>query len=198
MTTELDDEHRKGIKEAVEKCAETVNRAMVSLLAVALFCLLTTLGASDRSLVAPEASIKIPFAEVPISFVGFVIVAPLLLLVLTLYLHVFYGYWRELDTTRQAQGLPETYPALFSIDRKISRLLTAFIFYWLTPTGARRDRMEGFGAIRVGSASRSLDSSCHHRAGDSGCRSPWIAKIEVDTTRFDRGAGNSDARGGDK
>jgi hypothetical protein len=32
---------------------------MVSLLAVSLFCLLTTLGAADRSLVAPEATIKI-------------------------------------------------------------------------------------------------------------------------------------------
>ena len=34
MTSESADEHRKGIKEAVEKCSETVNRAMVSLLAV--------------------------------------------------------------------------------------------------------------------------------------------------------------------
>src|SRR5215472_16263683 len=78
VTGALDDEHRKAISPAVEKCAETVNRAMVSLLAVALFCLLTTFGTPDRSLVAPEASIKIPSADVPISFVGFLIVAPLL------------------------------------------------------------------------------------------------------------------------
>src|SRR5262245_6725321 len=132
-TTESEDERRTAIREAVEKCAETVNRGMLSLLAVALFCLLTTLGGADRSLVASEASIRLPFAEVPISFVGFLVVAPLLLIVLTVYLHVFYGYWRELDTTRLAQGLTETYPTLFGIDRKIAHLLTAFIFYWLTP-----------------------------------------------------------------
>jgi len=133
VTTESDDERRKAIRDAVEKCAETVNRGMLSLLAVALFCLLTTFGGADRSLVASDASIRLPFAEVPISFVGFLVVAPLLLIVLTVYLHVFYGYWRELDTIRLAQGLSETYPTLFGIDRKIAHLLTAFIFYWLTP-----------------------------------------------------------------
>src|SRR5215472_11244298 len=133
VTTESDDERRKAIRDAVEKCAETVNRGMLSLLAVALFCLLTTFGGADRSLVASDASIRLPFAEVPISFVGFLVVAPLLLIVLTVYLHVFYGYWRELDTVRLAQGLTETYPTLFGIDRKIAHLLTAFIFYWLTP-----------------------------------------------------------------
>src|SRR5215468_3162533 len=132
-TTESNDERRKAIRDAVEKCAETVNRGMLSLLAVALFCLLTTFGGADRSLVASDASIRLPFAEVPISFVGFLVVAPLLLIVLTVYLHVFYGYWRELDTIRLAQGLTETYPTLFGIDRKIAHLLTAFIFYWLTP-----------------------------------------------------------------
>lgn len=133
MTNESTDERRKAVTEALEKCSETVNRAMVSLLAVSLFCLLTTFGAADRSLIAPEASIKVPFAEVPISFVGFLIVAPLLLVILTIYLHVFYGYWRELDAERRAQGLTDTYPTLFSIDRRVGRLLTAFIFYWLTP-----------------------------------------------------------------
>jgi hypothetical protein len=133
MTDESTDERRKAIKEALEKCSETVNRVMVSLLAVSLFCLLTTFGAADRSLVAPEATIKVPFADAPISFVGFLIVAPLLLVVLTIYLHVFYGYWRERDTGRRAQDLPETYPTLFSIDQWIARLLTAFSFYWLAP-----------------------------------------------------------------
>src|SRR5262247_1855922 len=133
VTTESDDERRKAIRDAVEKCAETVNRGMLSLLAVALFCLLTTFGGADRSLVASDASIRLPFAEVPISFVGFLVVAPLLLIVLTVYLHVFYGYWRGLDTIRLAQGLTETYPTLFGIDRRIAHLLTAFIFYWLTP-----------------------------------------------------------------
>jgi len=34
-------ERLEATKEALEKCSETVNRAMVSLLAVSLFCLVT-------------------------------------------------------------------------------------------------------------------------------------------------------------
>jgi hypothetical protein len=94
------DERRKATKDAVEKCSETVNPAMVSLLAVSLFCLLTTLGAADRSLVAPEATIEIPFADAPIPFVGFLVVAPLLLVEPTIYLHVFFGSWQELETEK--------------------------------------------------------------------------------------------------
>ena len=36
-----DPERDKALTGAVEKCSETVNRAMLALLAVALFCLLT-------------------------------------------------------------------------------------------------------------------------------------------------------------
>ena len=122
MADDSADERRKATKDAVEKCSETVNRTMVSLLVVSLFCLLTTLGAADRSLVAPEATIKIPFADAPISFVGFLVVAPLLLVVFTIYPHVFFGSWQELETERRAQDLPETYPTLFSVDRRIARL----------------------------------------------------------------------------
>jgi len=47
VQNESDNEHRKALKEAAEKCSETLNRAMLSLLVVALFCLLTTFGAAD-------------------------------------------------------------------------------------------------------------------------------------------------------
>jgi len=42
-------ERLEATKEALEKCSETVNRAMVSLLAVSLFCLLTTLVTGHRT-----------------------------------------------------------------------------------------------------------------------------------------------------
>ena len=65
MADDSADERRKATKDSVEKCSETDSRAMVSLLAVSLFCLLTTLGAADRSLVAPEAPIKFRSATRP-------------------------------------------------------------------------------------------------------------------------------------
>ena len=131
--TESEDERRKALKDAFDKCSETVNRAMLSLLAVSLFCVLTTLGASDRSLIAPQASIKVPFADVQISFVSFLFVAPILLAAICSYLHLFYGRWLELNHQRQAFGLLDTYPTLFSLDRFWGRKLTYFIFYALTP-----------------------------------------------------------------
>ena len=69
MENETSDEPRKALEDAVEKCCETVNRAMLSLLGVALFCVLTTFGATDKSLVEPEATIKVPFVETQVSFV---------------------------------------------------------------------------------------------------------------------------------
>jgi hypothetical protein len=57
--------------------------------------------------VAPEASIKVPFTKTQISFVGFLVDAPLLLVALTIYFHIFHGYWLGLDAERRAQGLIE-------------------------------------------------------------------------------------------
>ena len=133
MTIEADTERRNALKDALEKCAETVNRTLLSVLAVALFCFFTIFGATDRSLLAAEPSIKVPFAEAPISLVGFLIAAPLLVCALTIYLHIFYGHWIGLDAERRAQGLIDTYPTLFNIDHWVARLLTMFCFYWLAP-----------------------------------------------------------------
>ena len=51
-----------------------------------------------------------PFADAPLSFLGFIVVAPLLLGVVTVYLHIFYGYWLELERERCLinQSLKET------------------------------------------------------------------------------------------
>jgi pentapeptide repeat protein len=131
--TEWTDERRKALQNAVEKCSETVNRTMFSLLAVALFCLLTVFGSPDSRLIALEPSIKVPFTETLVSFVGFLVVAPLLLVVLTTYLHLFYGHFIRLHRERRVQELTETYLTLFSMDGWIPRLLSAAILYWLVP-----------------------------------------------------------------
>lgn len=75
------------LREAHEKNSETIRRAMLALLGFSLFCLMTTFGSADVSLLAAQAAIQLPFADVPISFVGFLVAAPLLLIVLTIYLH---------------------------------------------------------------------------------------------------------------
>jgi hypothetical protein len=115
---------------------------MLTLLGIALFCLLTALGSPDRLLLAEDSTIKVPFADAPISFLGFVIVAPLLLGVVTVYLHIFYSYWLELERERRQinQSLIGTedqqiegVPSLFYFSGWLPRLLTSLIFYWLVP-----------------------------------------------------------------
>src|SRR5262245_55963886 len=125
-----------------QKYSETVNTAMLTLLGVALFCLLTVFNSPDKLFLAEDSTIKMPFADAPISFRGFIVVAPLLLALVTLYLHIFYGYWLELERDRRQinQNLIGTgeqpiegTPSLFYLTDWVPRQLTSLIFYWLTP-----------------------------------------------------------------
>jgi hypothetical protein len=90
------------VQQAHEKFSETVRLAMLSLLGFALFCLLITFSAPDSTLLVADPTIKMPFADVQVSFQSFLILAPFLLIVVTLYLHIFYGYWLDLETDHQA------------------------------------------------------------------------------------------------
>jgi hypothetical protein len=134
-------DYQKTVQQAHEKFSETIRLAMLSLLGFALFCLLITFSTPDSALLVADPTIKIPFADVQVSFQSFLIVAPFLLIVVTLYLHIFYGYWLNLETdyqhltrSREASALSmERLPTFFSLDDPVPRLLTAFIFYWLVP-----------------------------------------------------------------
>ena len=111
---------------------------MLALLGVALFCLLTALGSPDKLLLAADSTIKVPLADAPMSFFGFIVVAPFLLIVLLIYLHIFYGYWvaceRERQYINQQSRSPiEGVPTLFSLAALAPRMLTGFLFYWLVP-----------------------------------------------------------------
>src|SRR5262245_10400875 len=124
------------LRDLHEKCSETISRVMIVLLGFAMYCLLTALGSDDTSLLKSNAEIKIPFAEAPVSFSGFLVVGPFLLIVILVYLHVFVAYWRELDAIRvqqQPSQVIDKLPALFNLDHIVPRCLTVFIFYWLTP-----------------------------------------------------------------
>jgi hypothetical protein len=111
---------------------------MLTLLGVAFFCMLTTLGSPDKLLLAEDSKIKIPLTDMSVPFLGFIVVAPLLLIVLFIYLHVFYGYWLECERERQyinKRLIPpiESIPTLFSFPDAVPRKLTVFVFYWLVP-----------------------------------------------------------------
>jgi hypothetical protein len=134
-------DYQKVVQQAHEKFSETVRLAMLSLLGFALFCLLITFSTPDSSLLVADPTVKMPFADVQVSFQSFLILAPFLLIVVTLYLHIFYGYWLDHETNYQhlmrsresSEPSIECLPTLFSLDHRVPRLLTALIFYWLVP-----------------------------------------------------------------
>jgi hypothetical protein len=129
------------VQQAHEKFSETVRLAMLSLLGFALFCLLITFSTPDSALLVADPTIKMPFADVQVSFHSFLILGPFLLIIVTLYLHIFYGYWLDLERDYQhltqsrelSEPSIERLPTLFSLDHPVPRLLTAFIFYGLVP-----------------------------------------------------------------
>jgi uncharacterized protein YjbI with pentapeptide repeats len=130
--------HKDVVREIHKQYSETLNKTMLVLLGVALFCVLTTLGSPDKLLLGADSVIKVPFADAPLSFLGFIVVGPLLLIVLTIYLHVFYGYWLECEWERQhinQRLIPpiESISTLFYFSDAVPRLLTGFVFYWLVP-----------------------------------------------------------------
>ena len=116
---------------------------MLVLIGFAFFCLMTTFGTPDSALLGGEAEVNLPFANVPISFFGFVVAAPFLLIALIIYLHVFVGYNWQLEALRKIrigghereiqQNTLDKLPALFNLDASVPRMLTEVVFYWLVP-----------------------------------------------------------------
>jgi hypothetical protein len=133
--------HPAVVREAHKQYSETINKIMLTLLSVSFFCLLTIYGSPDRVLLKEDSTIKIPFTDTLMPFVGFSIVAPILLIVLTVYLHIFFGY--GLDCERERQSIKnvvgtneppiEGIPTLFSLPNLFSAVLTSFVLYGLVP-----------------------------------------------------------------
>jgi len=131
--------HQDIVREAHKQYSETINKVMFALLGMATFCWVTTISSSDHKLLTvTDSTIKIPIIDAQVSFVGFLVSAPFLLLVLTGYLHIFFRYWMVCERERQSINqrlIPpiESIPTLFSFPDAVSRFLTGVIFYWLVP-----------------------------------------------------------------
>ena len=84
-----DDRHADVVKLLHESYSKAINKTMLSLLAVGLYSRLAVVGSPDKSLIATNSSIQTPLVGTSISFQGFLIVSPFLLVILTVYLHNF-------------------------------------------------------------------------------------------------------------
>ncbi len=134
--------HRESVSQLHESYAKTINKTMFALLGVGLYCLLKVFGESDKSLLVANITMQTPVVGTSISFQSFLCVAPFLLVLLLIYLHLVYGHWLQLE--RERQHLNETrenpddptiesIPALFSFKERLPRLFTNLVFYWFVP-----------------------------------------------------------------
>jgi Protein of unknown function (DUF1566)/Pentapeptide repeats (8 copies) len=134
--------HAEVVKMLHESHSKAINKTMLSLLGVGLYSLLAVVGSPDKLLIATNSAIQTPLVGTSISFIGFLIVAPFLLVILTVYLHILFGYWLRLEKKREElnkeaakTGEPtiESVPTIFSYRDRLPRFITAFIFYWFVP-----------------------------------------------------------------
>jgi hypothetical protein len=125
-------------KKQHDEISKAINKLLLILIGFCFFCGLA-LGAPDRSLLASDAKIELPFADTEISFVSFLIIGPVVLIAFSFYLHIFAGYWIILSRQRPSPSPANTetpYPELpfiFNLRYRTANWLSSFLFYWLVP-----------------------------------------------------------------
>ncbi|MFI5351739.1 MAG: pentapeptide repeat-containing protein [Candidatus Binatales bacterium] len=120
-----------------DEVSKSINKLLLGLIAFAFYCALA-LGQPDRSLLASDATIHLPFANTEISFVAFLLIGPLVLMAFFFYLHIFVGYWTELSGQRPAapegsSAVAPNLPFVFNLCGRAAAALSWFLFYWLVP-----------------------------------------------------------------
>src|SRR5437773_11011416 len=102
---------RPGAASTTDEISKTIWNLASLLVASSVFCLII-LGAPDVSLVSTDAKINIPVAGISVSYPDFLLFAPVFLIGLTLYLHVFpLRYLSNLDRCRHRSRRPPSAPA---------------------------------------------------------------------------------------
>lgn len=116
-----------------DEISKTIWNLTTVLAASCLFCCLM-LAAPDATLVSADAKITIPIASLVVSYSDFLMLAPIFLIALTLYLHVFIEHLVRLRLSRGPNtSAPAAAPFLFNLGRPSADALAAFLFYGLLP-----------------------------------------------------------------
>ena len=103
---------------------------MLAFVGVAAFCLLS-LATPDSSLLTGSEKLNVPGAG-PVSFFGFILLGPAILIVLRIYLQIYVEHSARLD--RIAQRMPVVRaPTLAPLKNPLIRAFSGFTFYLLLP-----------------------------------------------------------------
>lgn len=116
--------------DAYSQTGQRVTQLLITLFGVASFCFLSLL-ASDRSLLEAESTLDVPFAG-RVSFLGFMIIGPILLIGLRLYLTFFHEHWKALERALESSPAVRAPTVSLLTDPRL-RLFSGFLLYCAVP-----------------------------------------------------------------
>jgi uncharacterized protein YjbI with pentapeptide repeats len=118
------------IDKATDDTAKQVGRSLSVFIGTAAFCLLSLLS-PDSALLGGNQKLNVPFAG-PVSFFGFMLLGPAVLIMLRIYLQIYVEHGERLD--RLARCMPVTRaPTLVARKNSLIRGATGLTFYLLLP-----------------------------------------------------------------
>src|SRR4051812_6309852 len=119
-----------SIAKGRDDTAAQVNRVFLTLVGTAAFCALS-LFTPDSLLLAGNDKISVPFAG-PVSFLGFMLLGPAVLIILRIYLQIYVEHERRLDRIARRISAARA-PTLVPEKNPLMRALIGFTFYLLLP-----------------------------------------------------------------
>jgi hypothetical protein len=118
------------ISKARDETDTQITRVGLTFLGTAAFCLLS-LFSPDTALLGGSEKINVPFAG-PVSFFGFMLLGPAVLIVLRIYLQIYVEHSDRLDRLARSVSVVRA-PTLVPLQNSLIRLFSGLIFYILLP-----------------------------------------------------------------
>ena len=118
------------IGKATDETATQVTRIGLTFLGTSAFCLLSLLS-PDSALLGGSERISVPFAG-PVSFFGFMLLGPAVLIVLRIYLQIYVEHSERLERLARSMSIARA-PMLVPLQHPLIRYFSGLIFYLLLP-----------------------------------------------------------------
>src|SRR6476659_2431244 len=119
------------IGKAADETATQVTRIGLTFLGTSAFCLLSLLS-PDSALLGGSEKINVPFAG-PVSFFGFMLLGPAVLIGLRVYLQIYVEHSERLERLLARSMSIARAPMLVPLQNPLIRFVSGLIFYLLLP-----------------------------------------------------------------
>ena len=120
-----------SIGKAADETATQVTRIGLTFLGTTVFCLLSLLS-PDSALLGGSERINLPLLTGPVSFFGFMLLGPAVLIVLRIYLQIYVEHSERLERLARSMSIMRA-PMLVPLRNPLIRYFSGLIFYLLLP-----------------------------------------------------------------